>query len=54
MEDLEREFFTRRFAETDRVQEALRRGAAGFVRKPYTVERLALAMKEALDDSGRL
>jgi PAS domain S-box-containing protein len=41
------------FAKTDRVQETLRLGAAGFVRKPYTVERLALALKEALDDSGR-
>jgi len=36
------------FAETARVQETLRLGAAGFVRKPYSVETLAQAVKTAL------
>ena len=40
------------FAETARVQETLRLGAAGFVRKPYSVETLAQAVKTALTGRG--
>jgi|GEM_PF-1368967 len=41
------------FAETDRVQEMQRLGAAGFVRKPYTVETIGRALKAALDDTDK-
>ncbi|MFP4032812.1 MAG: ATP-binding protein [Desulfococcaceae bacterium] len=41
------------YAETDRVCQALRSGARGFLRKPYTLEQLAGAVREALgEDSG--
>jgi CheY-like chemotaxis protein len=36
------------FAETDRVKEALRLGAGPYVKKPYTMEGLGRAVKEAL------
>jgi len=41
------------FAETERVQATQRLGAAGFVRKPYTVETLARLIKEALREPAR-
>ncbi len=37
------------FSETDRVREAQRLGATGYVKKPYTLETLGLAVREALD-----
>jgi len=37
------------FSETDRVKAAQRRGAGEYVKKPYTVEKLALAVHHALD-----
>jgi signal transduction histidine kinase len=37
------------FAETERVREALRLGAATYLRKPYTLKRLAAAVKAALE-----
>ena len=40
------------FAETERVQETLRLGAAGFIRKPYSVETLAHAVRRALGRAG--
>lgn len=36
------------FAETERVQETLRLGAAGFIRKPYSVETLAHAIQRVV------
>jgi len=41
------------FSETERVQETLRLGAGSFIRKPYSVENLALAIQKALSTSGR-
>ena len=40
------------FAETDRVQEAIGLGAGPSVRKPYTVETLGLAVRQALHRDG--
>jgi PAS domain S-box-containing protein len=37
------------FAETDRVQEALRLGAGGYVRKPYLKEKIGMAIRAALN-----
>jgi PAS domain S-box-containing protein len=37
------------FSETDRVREAQRLGATGYVKKPYTLETLGLAVRGALD-----
>jgi CheY-like chemotaxis protein len=37
------------FSETDRVREAQRLGAIGYVKKPYTLETLGLAVRGALD-----
>ena len=39
------------FSETDRVKEALSLGAGQYIRKPYTLEKLALAVKKELGDS---
>lgn len=39
------------FSETERLQEVQRLGATGYVRKPYTVETLGIAVRQAL---GRL
>jgi PAS domain S-box-containing protein len=36
------------FSETDRVQEAQRLGAGQYIKKPYTLEKLGLAIKEEL------
>ncbi len=37
------------YAETDRVREVIRMGAGAFVRKPYSLERLGVAVREVLD-----
>jgi CheY-like chemotaxis protein len=37
------------FADSDRVRTALELGAAGYVRKPYTMEGFGLAVRRALD-----
>jgi two-component system cell cycle sensor histidine kinase/response regulator CckA len=37
------------FSETDRVREAQRLGAEGYVKKPYTLEKLGVAVREALN-----
>jgi PAS domain S-box-containing protein len=39
------------FAETDRVQEALKLGAGGYVRKPYLKEKIGMAIKAELNRS---
>jgi PAS domain S-box-containing protein len=39
------------FSETGRVREALHLGAGAYVPKPYTLEKLASAVRSALDDS---
>jgi CheY-like chemotaxis protein len=39
------------FSETNRVTEALRLGVGEFVKKPYTLERLGKAVRQALDNS---
>ena len=38
------------FSETDRVKEAQLLGAGEYVRKPYTLETIGLAVKKALTD----
>ena len=38
------------FAETDEVKKARRLGAGKYVRKPFTLESLALAVKEELEN----
>lgn len=40
------------FAETERVREAMSLGAGAFVRKPITLERLSMAVREELDREG--
>ncbi len=37
------------FSETDRVKKALDLGAARYIRKPYTFDKLARAVRDALD-----
>ena len=37
------------FSETDRVEEAQRLGAGAYVKKPYTLEKLGLAVRAELD-----
>ena len=39
------------FAETERVQEAQELGASAYIRKPYVIEKLGLAVKAALSGS---
>ncbi len=36
------------FSETDRVKEAQRLGAGQYIKKPYTLEKIGLAVKEEL------
>jgi PAS domain S-box-containing protein len=36
------------FSETDRIHEAQRLGASAYVRKPYTLEKIGLALRQAL------
>jgi two-component system, cell cycle sensor histidine kinase and response regulator CckA len=38
------------FAETNRVRSAQRLGAGEYIRKPYTVEKLAFAVKSELEN----
>ncbi len=38
------------FAETSRVKEAQRLGAGAYVKKPYTIEKIGLAVQQALDN----
>jgi len=37
------------FSETDRVKEVQRLGAGGYVKKPYTLEKIGLAVKTELE-----
>jgi len=37
------------FSETDRVKEARRLGAGTYVRKPYSLEKVGLAVRDELD-----
>jgi YesN/AraC family two-component response regulator len=37
------------FSETDRVKQAQNLGAGEYVKKPYTIEKLGLAVREELD-----
>jgi len=37
------------FSETDRVKEAQRLGAGAFVKKPYLLEKIGLAVRDELD-----
>jgi DNA-binding NarL/FixJ family response regulator len=37
------------FAETDEVREAQRLGAGRYVKKPFTIEKIGLAVKEELE-----
>ena len=37
------------FAETDRVKEALRQGVGAFIKKPYTMEKIARTVRKELD-----
>jgi two-component system, cell cycle sensor histidine kinase and response regulator CckA len=39
------------YAETDRVQQALRLGAGAYVRKPYVLEKIGTAVRKELDKS---
>jgi PAS domain S-box-containing protein len=41
------------FAETGRVRTALQLGAHGYLKKPYTLEKLGLAVRSALDHDAR-
>ncbi len=40
------------FSESDRVQAAHALGAGGYVRKPYTIEKLGLAVRKEIDRAG--
>lgn len=40
------------YAASDRVQEALKLGAGGYIRKPYRLETLGTAVKKALSAPG--
>jgi len=37
------------FSESERVREAQRIGAGVYIKKPYTLEKIALAVRETLD-----
>jgi two-component system cell cycle sensor histidine kinase/response regulator CckA len=41
------------YAETDQVREAQKLGAGAYVRKPYILERLGMAVRRELDSPGR-
>jgi len=41
------------YSETERVKEALRLGASRYVKKPYTLEEIGLAVKEVLENDSR-
>jgi DNA-binding NtrC family response regulator len=38
------------FAETDRVKEAQKLGAGQYIKKPYTLEKIAVAVRTELDN----
>ena len=40
------------FAEDSKIREALNHGARGYLRKPYRIETLGQALRQALDGSG--
>ena len=40
------------YAETDRVREIRRLGAGAYLKKPYTLEKLALAVRRELEKGG--
>jgi len=42
------------FSETERVREAQRLGAGKYIKKPYTIETIGIAIKEVLADSGNV
>jgi DNA-binding NarL/FixJ family response regulator len=41
-----------RFSETDRLKEMLRLGVRGYLKKPYTVENIAAAVKSVLENGS--
>ena len=41
------------FSETERVREAQKLGAVAYVKKPYTLERIGLAVRQALRSPRR-
>ena len=40
------------FSETDRVREALKLGAGTYVKKPYIMEKIGVAIRKELDRKG--
>jgi len=42
------------FSETDRVRKAQKLGAGKYIKKPYTIEKIGLAVKTELNKQGRL
>ena len=40
-------------AETERVHETQRIGAGSYIKKPFTLEKIGLAVRKELDRSGR-
>jgi ActR/RegA family two-component response regulator len=40
------------FAETDRVKEAQKLGAGQYLKKPYTLEKIAVAVRNELDKAA--
>ncbi len=45
----QRAIITSGYAETERVRESLRLGAGAYIKKPYTLEKLGLAIRQELD-----
>jgi DNA-binding NtrC family response regulator len=41
------------YSETDRVKEAQRLGAGTYVKKPYTIEKIGIAVQAELDPSQK-
>ena len=41
------------YAENERVDEALRLGAGAYIRKPYTMDKIAMALRKELDRASR-
>jgi two-component system cell cycle sensor histidine kinase/response regulator CckA len=39
------------FSETDRVKETLKLGAGAYIKKPYLLEKIGIALKRELDKS---
>ena len=40
------------FAETERVKKALDLGAGPYLKKPYTIDKIGLAVRQVLDGGG--